>query len=312
MARRPSIEAKGKLVEVVVQMRVTDRAVVGPEQPALEQRHHPVYAREARGGEIVMPAQQGDPMRIAVPGSGRSRASRPCARRSRVRWCPAMKACRLATDASGTRRIRIRPIPRPTASAATTTRALVAVDRPCAPPRPPRSSHRPRRGRPAIAARAYHRAAQLVQPGPRRLIAPQAQDALESQRAGAGLWLVTHHIARNHVVSGVRVSWKIVPAVTDVCRPHAAHSSRLRTGHALGWPHCGQRNPCGHRCCIRYARHAASVAKRASNSASVRGYSSTAPYTTCWGHLSQVDSQNRCVEYAAGTLGCQLPDSRSW
>jgi hypothetical protein len=29
-------------------------------------------------------------------------------------------------------------------------------------------------------------------------------------------WLATHHMARNHVGSGVRVSWKIVPAVTDV------------------------------------------------------------------------------------------------
>ncbi len=29
-------------------------------------------------------------------------------------------------------------------------------------------------------------------------------------------WLATHHMARNQVGSGVRVSWKIVPAVTDV------------------------------------------------------------------------------------------------
>jgi hypothetical protein len=29
-------------------------------------------------------------------------------------------------------------------------------------------------------------------------------------------WLVTHHIARNHVGNGGRVSWKIVPAVADV------------------------------------------------------------------------------------------------
>jgi hypothetical protein len=27
---------------------------------------------------------------------------------------------------------------------------------------------------------------------------------------------VTHHMARNHVRSGVRVSWKIVAAVTEV------------------------------------------------------------------------------------------------
>jgi hypothetical protein len=29
-------------------------------------------------------------------------------------------------------------------------------------------------------------------------------------------WLVTDHIARNQSVSGLRVSWKIVPAVTEL------------------------------------------------------------------------------------------------
>jgi hypothetical protein len=29
-------------------------------------------------------------------------------------------------------------------------------------------------------------------------------------------WLVTAHIARNQTVSGLRVSWKIVPAVTEL------------------------------------------------------------------------------------------------
>ena len=36
-------------------------------------------------------------------------------------------------------------------------------------------------------------------------------------------WLTTHQIARNHNVNGVRVSWKIVPAVTETWCPHAAH-----------------------------------------------------------------------------------------
>ena len=34
---------------------------------------------------------------------------------------------------------------------------------------------------------------------------------------------MTHHIARNHVGSGVRVSWKIVPAVTEVWWAQSAH-----------------------------------------------------------------------------------------
>jgi hypothetical protein len=29
-------------------------------------------------------------------------------------------------------------------------------------------------------------------------------------------WLVTAHIARNQIVSGFRVSWKMVPAVTEL------------------------------------------------------------------------------------------------
>src|SRR5271167_4372620 len=37
-------------------------------------------------------------------------------------------------------------------------------------------------------------------------------------------WVVTHHIARNHTAIGMRVSWKIVPAVPEVWRPHPAHS----------------------------------------------------------------------------------------
>src|SRR5215469_7082081 len=49
-------------------------------------------------------------------------------------------------------------------------------------------------------------------------------------------WVVTHHIARNQTGNGVRVSWKIVPAVTEVWQPQPAHSnSSSRTGHE--WDH---------------------------------------------------------------------------
>ena len=55
-------------------------------------------------------------------------------------------------------------------------------------------------------------------------------------------------IARNHSRSGLRVSWKIVPEVTDVCRPQRAHSNHtLRTGQARSCPHPGQRKPSGQR-----------------------------------------------------------------
>src|SRR5262249_26286203 len=106
-------------------------------------------------------------------------------------------------------------------------------------------------------------------------------------------WLVTAHIARNQIGSGVRRSWKIVPAVTDVWSPQAAHciSPRSRSGQAFVARHRGQRNPSGHRSRIKYSRHAVSVPKRRSNSARSRGKSSTRPYAICWGYRSQVNSQ---------------------
>src|SRR5437660_12865725 len=84
-------------------------------------------------------------------------------------------------------------------------------------------------------------------------------------------------MARNHTDKGVRVSWKIVPAVTEVWYPHPAHSLRLRTGHAFPDPQWAQRKPVGQRSRAKYARHASSVVKFASNSVRLRGYSSTIP-----------------------------------
>src|SRR6516162_6104315 len=90
--------------------------------------------------------------------------------------------------------------------------------------------------------------------------------------------VVTHHMARNQTGKGVRVSWKIVPAVTEVWQPQPLHSSNTpRTGHERSPPQRGQRNPSGHRSRARYARHASSVPKFSSNSVRFRGYSSTMP-----------------------------------
>ncbi|TDD98994.1 hypothetical protein E1269_27955 [Jiangella asiatica] len=55
---------------------------------------------------------------------------------------------------------------------------------------------------------------------------------------------VTNQVAANHVASGVRVQWKIVPTVTDVCRPQAAHmSSALPVRQHAPAPQRGQTNP---------------------------------------------------------------------
>src|SRR5207245_5265439 len=84
-------------------------------------------------------------------------------------------------------------------------------------------------------------------------------------------------MARNHTGSGVRVSWKIVPAVTEVWQPHPAHSHSSRTGHAFPDPQRGHAKPDGHRSRARYARHASSVPNFASSSVRFLGYSSTMP-----------------------------------
>jgi hypothetical protein len=38
-----------------------------------------------------------------------------------------------------------------------------------------------------------------------------------------GVWVLTRYAAQNHSVSAVRVACMIVPAVTEVCLPHALH-----------------------------------------------------------------------------------------
>jgi hypothetical protein len=77
-------------------------------------------------------------------GSSPRTLRRPCGRRCRVRWRQD-EGCRLAAEASFTRRMRIRPMPRPSSWAATTSRAFLRVCRPRTPlPRSPRRPHPPR------------------------------------------------------------------------------------------------------------------------------------------------------------------------
>ena len=83
-----------------------------------------------------------------------------------------------------------------------------------------------------------------MQPGPSRLVTPQAQYPLQPQSTGAVLLAGTPHIARNQRVSGLRVSWKIVPAVTEtLAAATRTLRSTPRSGQALGPPQRGQRNP---------------------------------------------------------------------
>src|SRR5207245_10227169 len=84
--------------------------------------------------------------------------------------------------------------------------------------------------------------------------------------------IVTNHIARNQVTKCVRLSWKIVPAVAEVCRRHAQHRNKVaRTMAAFDPWQCGHRKPSGHRRLTKYARQPSSVENRSSNSWIVRG-----------------------------------------
>lgn len=60
---------------------------------------------------------------------------------------------------------------------------------------------------------------------------------------------MTNYIAANHVVSGERVPWKIVPAVTDVFRAQwrHIHSPRPVCHASSATPHAGHTKPSGHR-----------------------------------------------------------------
>lgn len=54
MSRPATVESKRELVEVVVQMHLAHRAVMGPKQPAFEQRHHAAAAGRRRSLDPVL------------------------------------------------------------------------------------------------------------------------------------------------------------------------------------------------------------------------------------------------------------------
>ena len=57
-----------------------------------------------------------------------------------------------------------------------------------------------------------------------------------------------YQAAANHTVSGVRVSWKMVPAVRETRRRQPAHlRTRPFISHETTHPQCGQANPSGQR-----------------------------------------------------------------
>ena len=138
-ARSAPIEPKGELVEVVVQVLETYGSLMGAQQPALQQRDDPMNARQQFGRRFLLAPQEGDPVAVAVPLQGL--VAQPPVRMhdaaSSIESCT--KGIKLEAEASAMRRIRIRPIPRPSSCVATTIKAFFSVCRPRTPSsRPPR------------------------------------------------------------------------------------------------------------------------------------------------------------------------------
>src|ERR1035438_1282248 len=54
--RRTTVESKGELVEISVQVIVSDRTLMGAEQPSLQQRDHALHARQQLRRGFLLPA----------------------------------------------------------------------------------------------------------------------------------------------------------------------------------------------------------------------------------------------------------------
>ena len=65
-----AVEAEGEFVQVVVEMLMRHGAMMGPQQPALEQRRHLVDVWHQLGGCLGLPLEERDPMFVAVPPQG--------------------------------------------------------------------------------------------------------------------------------------------------------------------------------------------------------------------------------------------------
>src|SRR5512144_1311733 len=185
----PAIEAEGEFVEVVVEMLVLDAALMGSHQPSLQQRRNIMNAGHDHVSRIETAADYGDLMLVAQ-------------RRQASITAPAVSVDGRSghgdslNEGDQTVRRSVRDAAQADAADATTTfpcrhndnglvlgltsalslfRAadvsLVDLDL----------------AGEAIAARADHRPAQLMQPGPGRLLAAQAEHALKAQRADAVL-----------------------------------------------------------------------------------------------------------------------------
>jgi hypothetical protein len=142
-----------------------------------------------------------------------------------------------------------------------------------------------------VTARPHHRSPELVQPGPGRLVAAQAQHSLQTQCTGAVL------LARQPVHRPQPVHQGFARVLKDGARGHqrlmptglALHEHRPNRPEGRA-PTARAAEPAGPAQAEQVSRQACSVSNWATNSARERGNSSMACHTTGWGYLSQVNT----------------------
>src|SRR5665213_1580903 len=190
-----TVEAEGEPVKVVVELRVADRTLVRAEHPALHERGDEVDVRKrdvrwvAGGRDIVDDVGEAvaADIEVALPtvGADLAAAGDMVEHELGERVLgdvgdpsdPDPLRCSVALNRDDDDRLaRELPAADPAATAASTDIAFIDLND----------------AREQLTAREDHRASELVQPRPRRLIAPQPEDPLQAQRGNA--LLLVHDI----------------------------------------------------------------------------------------------------------------------
>src|SRR3989475_2807180 len=65
-SRSASVESKGELLQVVIEVLVTDRPLMGPDQPPFEQRYHKVNPGHQFGRRFLLAAKESNRMSVAL------------------------------------------------------------------------------------------------------------------------------------------------------------------------------------------------------------------------------------------------------
>ena len=274
VTRASSIESKRILIQVIVQVFTAHSALVRPDQPALQQGSHPVNVGQQLGGRLARTGQKvvlgscGWPVRLPRSHAPVTDVPFPAVGVDRAvghdslldEGAAFLDAPRMRFNGSfpSPRRLpRRRWLP-----------VLFSASRPRSLVRPPEVSSTSTRPRAVLGRAAPSRAAACAAtprrygsfPDPRCFAVPVRSPRFSGWSpttwSGCAFW----KIARRH-------RSLIIALPTPQQAPPAGPSS----------PPSKHTKPCGQRSCIRYSRHACSVAKRPS-----RVFRGSPPRAICW------------------------------